>query len=100
MMNYSEALQEMYKGNVVRLVGTANGNAMVNNGARFCMCRGCIFLFNDGTINWNTMGRMVYDPDFLYEATGETVDQQGWKPKDEYDRTEIKLKLGRTETGV
>ena len=46
MIDYSEALQEMHKGNVVKYVGTVNGNVMSDNGASFCMCRGCIFLFD------------------------------------------------------
>ena len=50
MIDYHEAVREMYKGNVVKYVGTVNGNVMRDNGASFCMCRGCIFLFDEGVI--------------------------------------------------
>ena len=48
MIDYYEALREMHRGNVVKYVGTVNGNVMSDNGASFCMCRGCIFLFDKG----------------------------------------------------
>ena len=41
MIDYHEAVREMHKGNVVKYVGTVNGNVMSDNGASFCMCRGC-----------------------------------------------------------
>jgi len=81
MIDYFEALKEMNTGKVVKYVGTVNGNVWSDNGASFCMCRGCIFLFDAGEIKWNKLGYMVYDPDFRYELTGETVDPRAWKPE-------------------
>ena len=37
MIDYYEALREMHQGNVVKYVGTVNGNVMSDNGASFCM---------------------------------------------------------------
>jgi hypothetical protein len=42
---------------------------------------------------------MVYDPDFRYELTGETVDPRAWKPEKKTDRKEIKSKLGYSRIG-
>ena len=42
---------------------------------------------------------MVYDPDFRYELTGETVDPRSWKPEKK-DRKEIKSKLGYSRIGL
>ena len=56
MIDYHEALKEMHLGRVVKYVGTVNGNVMTDNGASFCMCRGCIFLFDEGVIKWNKLG--------------------------------------------
>ena len=98
-MNWHEAINEMYKGNVVRYIGTENGPVWTDKGASFCMCRGCIFLFNDGVIKWNKLGYMVYDPDYRYELTGETVDPRAWKPEKKTDRKEIKSKLGYSRIG-
>ena len=97
MMTYSEALQEMHRGNVVRYIGTLNGPVWSKNGAEFCMCRGCIFLY-DNEIRWNKLGYMVYDPDFRYELTGVTVDPRAWKP--EKKSREIKSKLGYSRIGL
>lgn len=99
MMNWHEAVDEMHKGNVVRYVGTVNGNVMSDRGASFCMCRGCIFLFDSGVIKWNKLGYMVYDPDYRYELTGETVDPRAWNPEKKTDRKEIKSKLGYSRIG-
>ena len=100
MIDYHEALQEMHKGNVVKYVGTVNGNVWSDNGGSFCMCRGCIFLFDRGEIKWNNLGCMVYDPDFRYELTDETVDPRAWKPEKNKDRKEIKSKLGYSRIGL
>ena len=35
MIDYHEALREMHKGNVVKYVGTVNGNVMSDRGACF-----------------------------------------------------------------
>ena len=99
MFDYHEAVREMHKGNVVKYVGTVNGNVWSNNGASFCMCRGCIF-FYDKEIKWNKLGHMVYDPDFRYELTGETVDTRAWKTEKNRDRKEIKSKLGYSRVGL
>ena len=99
MIDYFQALKEMHQGNVVKYVGTVNGNVMSDNGASFCMCRGCIFRFDDGVIKWNKLGYMVYDPDFRYELTGQTVDTRAWKPEKNADRKEIKSRLGYSRIG-
>jgi hypothetical protein len=99
MLNYSQALEEMHQGRVVRYIGTVNGPVWSDNGACFCMCRGCIFLFDDGVIKWNKLGYMVYDPDFRYELTGETVDPRAWKPEKNADRKQIRSKLGYSRIG-
>jgi len=98
MMNWHEAVDEMYRGNVVKYIGTVNGNVMSDNGASFCMCRGCIFLFDDGVIKWNKLGYMVYDPDFRYELTGETVEPRAGEP--EKKSRELKSKLGYSRVGL
>jgi hypothetical protein len=82
-MNWHEAIDEMYKGNVVKYIGTVNGNVWTERGTSFCMQRGCIFVYRDGKVIPKSYGHMVYDPDFRYELTGETVDPRDWpnKPK-------------------
>lgn len=100
MIDYSEALREMHKGNIVKYVGTVNGNVWSNIGGSFCMCRGCIFLVVDGVIKWNKLGYMVYDPDFRYVLTGETVDPRAWKPEKNKDRKDIKRRLGYSRIGL
>ena len=100
MIDYYDALKEMHKGNVVKYVGTVNGPVWSDNGASFCMCRGCIFLFDDG-IKWGKLGYMVYDPDFRYELTGQTVDPRAWKPENRGPgRKEIKSKLSYSRIGL
>ena len=100
MIDYHEAIREMHKGRVVKYLGTVNGNVWSDNGASFCMCRGCIFRFDAGEIKWNKLGHMVYDPDFRYVLTGETVDPRAWKPEKNKDRKEIKSKLGYSRVGL
>ena len=97
MIDYHEALKQMHQGFVVKYIGTVNGNVMSDNGASFCMCRGCIFLYDKKPI-WNKVGYMVYDPDFRYELTGEKVNPRDWKP--ESDRKEIKSKLSYSRIGL
>lgn len=82
MIDYYEALKEMHKGNVVKYVGTVNGNVFTNDGWSFCMQRGAIFVYN-GRVVPKSCGNMIYDPDFRYELTGEVIDPRGWpnKPK-------------------
>ena len=99
MIDYHEAVREMHKGNVVKYVGTVNGNVMTDRGWSWCMCRGCIFPYNGEPI-WKLSGRMVYDPDYRYELTGETVDTRAWKPEKNHDRKEIKSKLGYSRIGL
>lgn len=98
-MNYHEAIVEMHKGKVVKYIGTENGPVWTDKGASFCMCRGCIFLFDDG-IKWNKLGHMIYDPDFRYELTGETVDTRAWKPEKKSDKKEIKSKMWYSRIGL
>ena len=119
MIDYHEAIREMYKGNVVKYVGTVNGDVMTDRGASFCMCRGCVFPYNGEPIwrlsgRWvydpelsgrmvydpELSGRMVYDPDFLYVLTGETIDPRAWRPDENRDRKDIKSKLGYSRIGL
>ena len=106
MIDYSEALKEMHKGNVVRYVGTVNGNVMSDKGASFCMCRGVIFRYRDGLPEYRSDGAMVYDPDFRYELTGETVDTRYWPKKPKIVKTprvldkETVTKLGYSRIGM
>lgn len=81
MLTWHEAIDEMYKGNVVRYIGTLNGNVMTDRGGKFCMCRGVLFSYVAGAPVYKSDGAMVYDPDFRYELTGETVDTRYWPNK-------------------
>jgi hypothetical protein len=99
MFDYHEAIREMHKGNVVKYIGTENGPVWTDKGCSFCMCRGCIFVFKDG-IKWNMLGHMIYDPDFRYELTGQTVDTRAWKPEKNKDRKEIKSKMWYSRIGL
>ena len=99
MIDYFEALREMHQGKGVKYVGTVNGNVWSDKGGSFCMCRGCIFLFDAGEIKWNKLGYMVYDPDFRYELTGETVDTRWWYKGYKTDK-ETKSKLGYSRIGL
>jgi hypothetical protein len=99
MLNYFQALEEMHRGNVVKYVGTVNGPVWSQNGAKFCMCRGCVFLFDDG-IKWLKVGYMVYDPDYRYELTGESVDPRAWMPEKKAERNGMKSKLGYSRIGL
>jgi hypothetical protein len=76
LIDYHQALREMHAGKVVKYVGSADLRSDV--GGSFCMCRGAIFLFKDGMIQWDRIGNMVYDPAYMYELTGETVDTRSW----------------------
>ena len=81
MMDYHEAIKQMHQGKVVRYIGTINGPVW-NKGLSFCMQRGVIFVYNPDHIDHKTCGHMVYDPDFRYELTGETVEPRGWPKKE------------------
>ncbi len=81
MITWHEAINEMYLGNVVRYIGTLNGFVWTDRGASFCMCRGVLFRYRDGRPEYRSDGAMVYDPDFRYELTGETVDTRAWPVK-------------------
>ena len=98
-MNWHEAIDEMHKGNVVKYIGTVNGNVWTERGTSFCMQRGCIFVYRDGKVIPKSYGHMVYDPDFRYELTGETVDPRDWpnKPK---KYPEIKVMTGYSRIGL
>ena len=106
MFDYHEAIKEMHQGKVVKYIGTVNGNVMTTKGHSFCMCRGVIFEYRDGHAAYKTEGRMVYDPDFRYELTGETVDTRYWpqpkklpKPPKVLDRETV-AKLGYSRVGL
>lgn len=109
MIDYHEAIKEMHKGNVVKYVGTVNGNVMTNRGMSFCMQRGVIFVY-EGRVVPKSSGNMVYDPDFRYQLTGEVIDPRGWpdkpkkypeiKPIEKQDRKDIKSKLGYSRIGL
>lgn len=109
MIDYHEAIREMHKGNVVKYVGTVNGNVMTNRGMSFCMQRGVIFVY-EGRVVPKSSGNMVYDPDFRYQLTGEVIDPRGWpdkpkkypeiKPIEKQDRKDIKSKLGYSRIGL
>lgn len=77
-MNYHEAVRQMHQGNVVKYIGTSNGNIMTSRGCSWCMQRGIVFAYENGNVVSNSEGSMVYDPDFLYALTGETVDTNSW----------------------
>ena len=110
MIDYHEAVREMHKGNVVKYVGTVNGNVMTDRGWSWCMQRGVIFVYKDGKVVHKSSGNMVYDPDFRYELTGETVDPREWpikprkypeiRPLDKQDRKDIKSELGYSRVGL
>ena len=105
MIDYFQALREMHQGNVVKYVGTVNGNVMTDKGQSFCMCRGVIFRYRDGKPAYRSDGAMVYDPDFRYELTGETVDTRHWPTKPTIVKTprvldkETVAKLGYSRIG-
>ena len=110
MIDYHEAIREMYNGNVVKYIGTINGFVWTDNGLSWCMQRGVVFVYKDGEVVPKSSGNMVYDPDFRYELTGETVDPRGWptkprqypeiRPLDKENRKEIKSKLGYSRVGL
>ena len=81
MIDYHESLKQMHQGNVVKYIGTVNGNVMTDKGWSWCMCRGIVFPYHKGKIQWDKPGHMVYDPDFRYVLTGETVDPREWKKR-------------------
>ena len=100
MMDYHEAVRQMHKGNVVKYIGTVNGNVWTEKGGSFCMCRGCVFQYKDGRIfDSGKGGNIVYDPDFRYELTGEKVDTRWWPTGYKTDK-ETKSKLGYSRIGL
>ena len=98
MIDFHEAIKEMHKGNVVRYVGTVNGNVMTDTGWSFCMQRGVVFVYDIGVVP-KSSGNMVYDPDFRYVLTGETVDPRGW-PNKPRKYPEIKPMTGYSRIGL
>lgn len=98
MIDYHQAIKEMHRGAVVRYIGTVNGPVW-RKGSSFCMQRGCIFVYENGRVIPKSYGHMVYDPDFRYELTGESVDPRGWpnKPK---KHPEIKVMTGYSRIGL
>lgn len=96
MIDYHEAIMTMHKGHVVKYIGTVNGNVMTDKGWSWCMQRGVVFVYEDGKAIPKSNGYMVYDPDFRYELTGETVDPRGWPNK----HKEIKPMTGYSRIGL
>lgn len=95
-IDYHEAIRQMHKGFVVQYAGTVNGEVW-KRGIKFCMQRGCIFVYGDKAISYKSIGSMVYDPDFRYILTGETVDTRDWP----YNRhIELKKTLGYSRIGL
>lgn len=92
MLNYHQAVEEMHKGNVVKYLGTVNGNVWTDAGRKFCMCRGIIFSYDFEPIP-DTHGSIVYDPDFRYELTGETVNTRLWPNKLDWENNEPRTKI-------
>lgn len=78
MIDFHQAHVEMFKGNVVKYIGTVNGNVFTKSGISFCMCRNVVFEYKDGNPVPRSFGAMLYDPDFRYELTGEVVDTKVW----------------------
>lgn len=99
MIDYHEAIKAMHAGNVVKYIGTVNGNVFTDKGISFCMQRGVIFVYRNNRVIPKSYGHMVYDPDFRYELTGETVEPRGWpnKPK---KHPEIKVMTGYSRIGL
>jgi hypothetical protein len=69
------------------------------------MQRGVVFEYNPHRIEYRTCGNMVFDPDYRYELTGETVDPRGWpthpesnKPRKNYETKSIRLLPNTSET--
>jgi hypothetical protein len=78
MIDYLTAISEMYQGKVVQYVGTVNGNIFIEDGAKMCMIRGVVFDYPVQKV-----ARVpLYDPDFRYRLTGETVDTTIWPKVD------------------
>lgn len=106
MIDYHEAIKEMHSGNVVRYIGTVNGNIWTDKGSSFCMCRGVIFRYRDNLPEYRSHGSMVYDPDFRYKLTGETVDKRYWPTKPKIVKTpkvldkQTKADLGYSRVGL
>ena len=99
MIDYHEAIREMHKGHVVQYVGTVNGPVYTDRGKCFAMQRGVICLYENDQVVPRSEGNMVYDPDFRYELTGQTVEPRGWpnKPK---KYPEIKPMTGYSRIGL
>ena len=90
MIDFHEAIKAMHAGHVVQYIGTVNGDVFTDKGKSYCMQRGVIFLYDNGKIPYKSAGHMVYDPDFRYLVTDQTVDPRGWpnKPK-KYPETKV-----------
>ena len=99
MIDYHEAICAMHQGHVVQYVGTVNGPVYTDRGKCFAMQRGVIFLYENDQVVPRSEGNMVYDPDFRYELTGQTVEPRGWpnKPK---KYPEIKPMTGYSRIGL
>lgn len=78
MINYHEAIKAMHAGQVVKYIGTVNGNVFTDKGISFCMCRGVVFEYRNGKPLRGSAGAIVYDPDFRYVITTDVNDTRYW----------------------
>jgi hypothetical protein len=83
-LTFFEAIEEMYNGKVVQIVGSTIGNIKFKDGGKFCMCRGCIFLYEEN-ISYETAGAMVYCPSFRYKVLENISHDTYFWPKKQKD---------------
>lgn len=84
MIDFHEAHKLMYRGHIVKYIGTINGPVWTNDGYQFCMKRGGIFALKDGEFVKNGM---LYDPNFRYELTNDMTDTSEWPELPEHAKT-------------
>ena len=77
-LDYHDAVRAMHQGNIVQYIGTVIGDLFIKNGSKFCMLRGVIFEYVDGSPVAKTHGNMLYCTGFRYKLTGETIDPRNW----------------------
>jgi hypothetical protein len=77
-LDYHDAVKAMHKGGVVEYIGTVNGNVPSTKRPKFCMLRGVILDYINGVPVPKSYGTMLYDSDFRYKLTNETVDTKKW----------------------
>jgi hypothetical protein len=74
LLTYEQALQKMNQGYVVKYMGSIDCPSNIQT--EFAMFRGVIFKKKDGV--WMNPGCTVYDEQFRYSLTGETIDRTNW----------------------